>query len=161
MEFDNSQAQVFEFWVECRRPTCRAKKCKWNQWQLSSSASIDCDDERLAKASEGKARQKMQLQTRMASFFFFLGIGRKCSVARSWKRHKRWEKKVQKRSWPVPIKGKSDHKNQHHNATRRPANPPARLAFRRQSSKTTRKRGKAQQKRPHLICLQLQRHLPL
>ena len=43
------------------------QKCKWNQWQLSSSASIDCDDERLAKASEGKGRQKMQLQTRMAS----------------------------------------------------------------------------------------------
>ena len=41
-------------------------------------------------------------------------------------------------------KGKSNHKTNQNHTTRRPANSPARLAFRRRSSKTTRKTKKGQ-----------------
>ena len=57
-------------------------------------------------------------------------------------------KEVYELSWPVPVKGKSSHIKIHHHTTRRPANSPARLAFRRQSSKTTRKKGQDPTKTP-------------
>ena len=104
-------------------------KMQMNQWQLSSSASIACDDEGLAKASEGKGRQKMQLQTRMASH-------KKTTVGASARSHHSvfffssslavdalWhgpdndissEKSSTQRNWPVPVK-KANHHIQQHN----------------------------------------------
>ena len=58
------------------------------------------------------------------------------------------EKGGTQRNWPVPVKMANHHTKPQQHKPRRPANPPARLAFRLQSNKATSKRGQAQQKTP-------------
>ena len=59
------------------------------------------------------------------------------------------EKGSTKRNWPVLEKMANHHTNQKQNEPRRPANPPARLAFRLQSNKAARRTGPGPTKNTH------------
>ena len=59
------------------------------------------------------------------------------------------EKGGTQRNWPVPVKMANHHTKPQQHKQRRPANPPARLAFRLQSNKATRRTGPGPTKNNH------------
>ena len=59
------------------------------------------------------------------------------------------EKGGTQRNWPVPVKMANHHTKPQQHKQRRPANPPARLAFRLQSNKATRRMGPGPTKNNH------------
>ena len=59
------------------------------------------------------------------------------------------EKGGTQRNWPVPVKMANHHTKPQQHRQRRPANPPARLAFRLQSNKATRRTGPGPTKNNH------------
>ena len=125
----------------------RARWLRWKPWMechvlpwqaLLSNSSLFVKESEAYGTSFSWASQLIYTAAYGQGTFFFLWFGRCRTKARSWSKHKQWKAVVQGLYWSVHI-GKSWQKSTNKQKTRprRPANPPARFAFRHRNSKAT------------------------